>query len=260
VAIVHRDLKPSNVLLSGDGRDAKLCDFGLYRLIPAQSDGCDAAAQPHALPPRHALQSPAPRAAERLRVPETSHGRAVAALCAHTAAIRLTARTGTICYMAPELWGMTGRYGAKVDVFSFGVLAWEVLSQRRAYDDVAGRPEELITKIAERGLRPRLPASWPPELAQLLRACWSADAALRPSAERVAAQIEAFVGLAGADGGRRHAQLGMAGRRAVADERMASPCTTLAKTTSSSALGSALRLRRPAGVAAEHATPCCVIS
>jgi hypothetical protein len=52
----------------------------------------------------------------------------------------------------------------------------------------------------------------------------------------------------------------MAGRRAVADERMASPCTTLAKTTSSSALGSALRLRRPAGVAAEHATPCCVIS
>lgn len=44
---VHRDLKPSNVLLSGDGRNVKLCDFGLYRLIPAQSDGVDAAAQPH---------------------------------------------------------------------------------------------------------------------------------------------------------------------------------------------------------------------
>lgn len=115
---------------------------------------------------------------------------------------------------------MTGRYGAKVDVFSFDVLAWELLSRRCAYDDVAGRPEELIAQIAERGLRLRLPASWPPEIVQLLRTCWSADAAARPSAERVASELEAFIGLASADGGRRHAQLGMAGRRAVADERV----------------------------------------
>lgn len=44
----------------------------------------------------------------------------------------VTGMTGSMRYMAPEVYG-SENYTHKVDVFSFGILAYELLSRTRAY-------------------------------------------------------------------------------------------------------------------------------
>lgn len=80
---------------------------------------------------------------------------------------------------APENWKNLP-YSHRVDTFSFGVLAWEVLSQSRAYADLYFTGEQVAQHVAISGLRPHLPRSWPEDLRDLLEGCWQDDARARP--------------------------------------------------------------------------------
>lgn len=187
LAVVHRDLKPANVLVGADG-SAKLCDFGLFRLLPS-------GAPPSAEPP------PSPERPDR---PEPQ-------------AAGLTARTGTYAYMAPELWDPRADYDERVDLFAFGVLAWEVLTMRLAYADLDAEPERVCELVATRGMRPYVPLRWPAPLRLLLRGCFSADPAQRPSARRAFHALESLQRDASVD-------------RALCDEALAVrqlPCATV---------------------------------
>lgn len=162
VPVAHRDLKPENILITSDGH-AKLADFGLFRFMMTAQMAADKIAEPTHLKGKKALRS----------------------------AIT-TGRTGSQRYMAPENW-RKDPYSNKVDVFSFAVLAWEVFASKRAYQPLFLTAEQIAQSVAVKGLRPKLPASWPAELKQLMTSMWADQPADRPDFIAITEQLEAML-------------------------------------------------------------------
>jgi serine/threonine protein kinase len=94
--------------------------------------------------------------------------------------------------MAPENWRAQGAYTQKVDIYSFAIIAWEVLSQIPAYDDLVVKIETLGEWVAERGCRPFIPLNWPPALSKLIQNSWASDPARRPTVREVIDALELF--------------------------------------------------------------------
>src|SRR5438874_9766561 len=79
---------------------------------------------------------------------------------------------GIIPYIAPEV--LQGKKNTKQsDVYSIGMLMWEIFAGRPPFDDRA-HGLSLCLKICE-GLRPTLLLNMPDEYAQMMMKCWDAD-------------------------------------------------------------------------------------
>ena len=90
---------------------------------------------------------------------------------------------GTPCYIAPEVQTVTnvGTYNESVDIFSFGVLLWELLhSPQRVFD-------LKLNFLA--GQRPPIDSKIDSELEKLIKRAWSVAPARRPTAHDCAVQI-----------------------------------------------------------------------
>ncbi|KAL8267931.1 hypothetical protein R6Q59_001729 [Mikania micrantha] len=90
----------------------------------------------------------------------------------------MTAETGTYRWMAPEVIEHKP-YDLKADVFSFGIVLWELLTGRLPYEYLT--PVQAAIGVVQKGLRPPIPKNTQPKLAQLLVRCWQKDPSLRPN-------------------------------------------------------------------------------
>ena len=90
----------------------------------------------------------------------------------------LTGNTGVWCYMAPEVakgWA----YDMTVDVYSFGILLWEICSLDRPFSQYT--KEEHTNMVVNGETRLDIALWWPVELQWLLKKCWTFFPSGRPS-------------------------------------------------------------------------------
>ncbi|XWS27600.1 hypothetical protein CRYUN_Cryun26dG0130600 [Craigia yunnanensis] len=95
---------------------------------------------------------------------------------------------GTLPWMAPELLnGSSNKVSEKVDVFSFGIVLWEILTGEEPYANM--HYGAIIGGIVSTTLRPTIPSFCDPEWRKLMEQCWAPNPAVRPSFTETASQL-----------------------------------------------------------------------
>ncbi|KAL6492993.1 hypothetical protein OROGR_032752 [Orobanche gracilis] len=90
----------------------------------------------------------------------------------------MTAETGTYRWMAPDVIEHKP-YNHKADVFSFGVVLWELLAGKQVpYAHLT--PLQAAVGVVQKGLRPTIPGHTHPLVVELLERCWQQEPSLRP--------------------------------------------------------------------------------
>lgn len=157
--VMHRDLKPANVLLlaADDHQVAKIADFGIAK---EQVDGFAATLAVGAGPRRP------------------------------TGITASGAIIGTVDYMAPELAVRGAAPSGAVDIFAFGLIAWELLSGSRPFQAPA-----LYFALANVPLPPPtpLPSSITGAGRDVLYRCVAAVPSERPTARELVRVLETWV-------------------------------------------------------------------
>ncbi|URD83365.1 Protein kinase domain containing protein [Musa troglodytarum] len=98
---------------------------------------------------------------------------------------------GTLPWMAPELLnGSSNKVSEKVDVFSFGIVMWEILTGEEPYANM--HYGAIIGGIVNNTLRPPVPATCDPEWRRLMEQCWAPDPSQRPSFSQIAGHLRAM--------------------------------------------------------------------
>eukprot|EP01113_Clastostelium_recurvatum_P011084 TRINITY_DN15589_c0_g1_i2.p1 TRINITY_DN15589_c0_g1~~TRINITY_DN15589_c0_g1_i2.p1 ORF type:complete len:432 (+),score=12.71 TRINITY_DN15589_c0_g1_i2:24-1298(+) len=93
-------------------------------------------------------------------------------------ATMMTANIGTPRNMAPELFEPGKEYSNKIDVYSFGILLWQMSTSCIPFEKVH---LNLIPFTVMNGGRPDIPPYLRPEISEMIASCWHQDPLIRPS-------------------------------------------------------------------------------
>lgn len=150
--VVHRDVKPANCLLTPAG-DVKLTDFGLVKVAGAADveGGRSAGAGPE--------------------LTQVDQG------------------MGTPQYGAPEQWTAARAVGPPADLYSFGVLLFELCSGRRPFDEAGQREPAEVLINRHLYMDPPALTGVPQKLAALVALCLAKDPERRPDASTIRAGL-----------------------------------------------------------------------
>ena len=138
--ILHRDLKPQNIGFDS-ANVLKVYDFDLARVLP----------------------SPSKKKQDGEKEEEDKNDKTL---------FKLTGKVGSPRYMAPEV-KKGEMYNLKADVYSFGILVYQILSLEKPY---TGIPRDWSEQNS-----PSIPPAWSNEIRVALEHCLSQDSSHRPT-------------------------------------------------------------------------------
>jgi len=103
---------------------------------------------------------------------------------------QMTLNLGTSCWMAPEVF-RNEPYTESCDVYSFGIVLWEIYCRADPYDGVSSWS---IPVMVCKGERPTIPADCPTEYAKMIKACWNDKAKKRPKFKEIHSTLHKLLG------------------------------------------------------------------
>lgn len=99
----------------------------------------------------------------------------------------LSGNTGSLRYMAPEV-ALRQPYSEMVDVYSFGVLLWQMATNEMPYKGLSR--SQFMTRVVGQGERPKIERKWPLKFGNLLQSCWHTNPDVRPSFDTITLLLE----------------------------------------------------------------------
>ncbi|KAL2341886.1 hypothetical protein Fmac_009826 [Flemingia macrophylla] len=104
---------------------------------------------------------------------------------------------GTYRWMAPEMIKRKS-YGRKVDVYSFGLMLWEMLTGTTPYEDM--NPIQAAFAVVNKNSRPVIPSDCAPAMRALIEQCWCLQPDKRPEFWQIVKVLEQFESSLARDG------------------------------------------------------------
>ncbi|GFR41774.1 hypothetical protein Agub_g2533 [Astrephomene gubernaculifera] len=100
---------------------------------------------------------------------------------------------GTLPYMAYELVSNSGNISEKVDVYSMGVVMWEMLTGEAPFAHLTA--QEILSGLLHGNLHLAIPPSCEPEWRSLVETCMDPSPVNRPSFQELAMQLQEILRL-----------------------------------------------------------------
>ncbi|CAJ1935034.1 unnamed protein product [Cylindrotheca closterium] len=93
------------------------------------------------------------------------------------------ALSGTPFWMAPEYLSGKKKYSSACDVYSFGMIIYEIYSRKIPYE--GANPTKVLRKVCNPRInyRPRIPVTCPKRMADIMKKCWSPNPSFRPESK-----------------------------------------------------------------------------
>lgn len=98
---------------------------------------------------------------------------------------------GTPLWMAPEVL-QNKPYDESADVYSFGIVLWELLTQEDPFPEIESFSAMIDTVVGDQR-RPEIPEKCPSKLKELIEVCWSPDASVRPTFADIIPQFNEII-------------------------------------------------------------------
>jgi len=97
-------------------------------------------------------------------------------------------RSKALAWQGPELFEYKAQYTPASDIYSFGMILWEMLSGKKPFAELE---DKKIPKAVQAGKRESL-EGFPSMYVELITACWQAEPEKRPTIKEIIAKLETY--------------------------------------------------------------------